>query len=121
MATTSCTAEDTGGGPPAPDALWQLAALDGTAFEQRATLAFSDAGSVRGQAACNSYAAPLTADWPAFGLGPMRVTRMACPDADAEDAFLAALAAMSEARLEDGMLILAGAGGRQMIFAPAQP
>lgn len=121
MASTSCTAEDTTDGPPGAEVLWQLVSLGGAPFDARATLGFSDVASVRGQAACNSYAAPLTATWPAFGLGPVRATRMACPEADAEDAFLSALAAMTAARLQDGRLILTAPDGLQMIFDAARP
>lgn len=121
MASTACTAEDMQPGPPGADDLWQLVSLDGAPFAARATLGFSDVASVRGQAACNSYAAPLTATWPAFGLGPVRATRMACPEAAAEDAFLSALAAMTAARLQDGQLILTAPDGHQMVFDAAQP
>jgi len=63
----------------------------------------------------------MALEWPAYGLGPMRVTRMACPEGPAEDAFLSALATMTAAGTAKGKPVLTDPQGRAMVFAPVQP
>jgi heat shock protein HslJ len=56
------------------------------------TLAF-DEGLVHGQAPCNTYRGPFTADGDSIEIGPLAVTRMACDEArtNAEGVYLGAL------------------------------
>jgi heat shock protein HslJ len=60
---------------------------------------------------------------PEFSLGPVRATRMACPDLPAETVFFEVLRAMQRAELDQGHLYLTGPEGRVMEFArdPAEP
>jgi len=96
---------------------WQLRAIDGQAFAARASLDLSTQGRVTGQAPCNRFSAVLTGDLPAFRPGPIVATRMACADLAAEAAFLAALAAMTGAEVDEaGALVLSGPDGRRMVF-----
>lgn len=110
-AQDSMTAEQANG-------LWQMVTLDGVAFESRAELDLTMPGRVAGHAPCNGFSGPQTAEWPAVSIGPLRVTRMACPELAQEHAFLSALSSMTGAELRDDALILRDDAGREMVFTP---
>lgn len=99
-----------------PETVWVLDAIDGVAFEASATLSFAEAGSVSGDGPCNSYSGTVSGTAQAFTVGPLAVTRMACPDLDAETNFTTALARMTKAEMTDSGLILTGPKGHQMLF-----
>ncbi len=100
--------------------IYRLESIDGQPFRETATIAFPEPGRIAGQAPCNRWFGALAEPYPAFGPGPIGATRMACPDLDAEQAFFDALAAMTTASAEDGVLTLTGADGGVMVFR-AQP
>lgn len=95
---------------------WHLVGLEGQAVGWKASLLI-DGDSVSGKAPCNSWGAKTTAALPAVSFGPIRATRMACPDLAAESAFFEALQAMQRAELDQGHLYLIGPEGRIMEFA----
>jgi len=98
---------------------WQLLAIDGllVGASVTASLRIDAAGQVTGKAPCNSYAAHNAAELPAFQLGPIRATRMACDRLAEEQAFFDALALMETMALEgDRTLILTGPEDRSMEF-----
>jgi heat shock protein HslJ len=97
---------------------WHLVGLEGQTVGWPASLRF-DGASVTGKAPCNSWGATTSASLPALSLGPIRATRMACPDLAAERAFFDALKAMQRAELDQGHLYLIGPEGRIMEFAKA--
>lgn len=101
---------------------WHLVGLEGEAFGWPASLRI-DGADVTGKAPCNGWGARNLATLPALSLGPIRATRMACPDLDAESAFFDALQAMQRAELDQGHLYLIGPEGRVMEFArrPDEP
>jgi heat shock protein HslJ len=97
---------------------WQLVAIDGVAFPASASLRIDADGTLHGRAPCNSFGAANQAELPQLRLGAIRATRMACPRLAEEEAFFAALSAMTTARQDDsGRLLLTGPGGRTMEFA----
>lgn len=82
-----------------------------------ASLRIEEDGTMTGKAPCNSWSTMNRASLPALDLGGIRATRMACDRLEDETAFFAALAAMTEARLEGRRnLILTGPEGRTMEF-----
>ncbi|MCV2867980.1 META domain-containing protein [Defluviimonas sp. WL0002] len=121
LATSACTAQETMAPIPESDAVWGLVTLDGAPFEARATIGFPEPGLIAGEAPCNSYSGELRGSFPAFELGPLRVTRLACTQLEAERAFFTALAVMTEAEAADDALILSGPEGRRMVFNRLQP
>lgn len=98
---------------------WQLLAIDGrlVGASVTASLRIDAAGQVTGKAPCNSYAAKNAAELPAFQLGPIRATRMACDKLAEKQAFFDALALMQTMQMDgDRTLILTGPEDRSMEF-----
>lgn len=100
----------------APADRYRLTDLNGAPFEAEAMLDIRTPGQISGTAPCNSYSAAQTAPYPWFAAGPIRATRMACPDLPAEQAYFAALAAMTLAEAAGDILILSNTDGGQMVF-----
>lgn len=103
-----------------PDTTWRLETVAGEDVTAEVTLQIAADGTVSGNASCNQYTGQNTAVLPEFALGPVAVTRMACPDMTTEAAYLAALALVTRAEMDDGRLVLSDADGSQMVFAPAE-
>jgi heat shock protein HslJ len=97
--------------------IWRLVSLNGEAFSARATLSYLPDGTLQGEGPCNGYGAQLTALPPAWALGPVRATRMACDALDAEAAFFAALSTMTAADQTADTLTLTAPDGATMVFA----
>lgn len=98
---------------------WQLLAIDGLRVDASVTasLRIDAEGQVTGKAPCNSYGARNAAALPAFRLGGIRATRMACDKLAEEQVFFDALALMENMELDgDSNLILTGPDGRSMEF-----
>jgi heat shock protein HslJ len=103
-------------GAPVPAGEFVLEMLDGAPFAARATLVLGPGDTVSGQGPCNRWSAPLAGPLPAFRLGPVVATEMACADLAAEAAFFAALAATTRAELTGDRLVLSGAEGAELVF-----
>lgn len=98
---------------------WQLLAIDGLRVDASVTasLRLDAEGQVTGKAPCNSYGAQNAAALPAFRLGGIRATRMACDKLAEEQVFFDALALMENMELNgDRNLILTGPDGRSLEF-----
>ena len=108
-----CLADDTG-------AIWTLAEISGAAFAASATLTFAEDGKIVGRAPCNRYGAQLLDGGTTFEVGPIMATKMACPDLPAETLFFGTLVQMSTSEMREGLLILRGADGAEMVFRPAE-
>ena len=111
-----CWGDETISGYADPDREYRLIELDGTAFDARATIQFSEEGRVTGQAPCNTYFATQTVPYPWFNVDTIGATRMACPDLNTEARFFAALEEMSLAEVLGDTLILRNDAGREMVF-----
>jgi heat shock protein HslJ len=100
-------------------------AVSSVAAGTRITLEFAD-GGVRGSGGCNGYSGTFT-EGPggALAFGPLRTTRMACPQPPEtmpqEAAFLRALQTVASARREGNRLELRTADGALAVSATASP
>ena len=112
----ACQADETVARYGAADRLWTLQTLNGTAFSTTATLEFDSGGPVSGQAPCNRFSATNTVPYPWFQLTPIVATRAACPDLEAETAYLAALSRMTQSEVRQGSLFLRNDENEEMIF-----
>jgi heat shock protein HslJ len=76
-------------------------------------------GTVSGQAGCNTFTAPYTADASNLSFGPAATTRRACADnlMTQERAFLAAIESTSRWVIEGGLLHLHRADGGRVLTA----
>ncbi len=115
-----CDKDETVAGYGGADQIWQLTEIDGTAFDARATVTFPEPGKIAGQALCNSYTGKMDTPYPWFETGPLAATRMACPDLDAETAFLTALGEMSQSEVSGDTMILTNETGREMVFKASE-
>lgn len=98
---------------------WQLLAIDGTlvAASVTASMQIAADGQITGNAPCNSFGAQNMGQLPAFSLGPIRATRMACDNLADEQAFFDALAVMETLQPDgDRNLVLTGPDDRSMEF-----
>ncbi|MGL4319651.1 MAG: META domain-containing protein [Paracoccaceae bacterium] len=95
---------------------WRLVSLNGEGFTARATLSYLPDGTLQGEGPCNGYGGQLAALPPAWSLGAVRSTRMACDALDAETAFFAALSSMTAAAETADTLTLTGPDGAEMVF-----
>lgn len=101
---------------------WRLVSVDGAPFAAQATLVMEASGAISGAAPCNRFSAMQTAPYPWFELGPLRVTRRACPQLAEEALFLDGLSAMTVSEVAGDTLILSDSEGREMVFTrTAQP
>lgn len=116
LALAGCRDDETVGAYGAADRVWTLVELDGTAFQQRATLTFPTNDEIAGNAPCNSYSGAMAIPYPWFEAGPLAVTRMACPELEAETRFFSALADMTLSEVAGDFLILSNDEGREMLF-----
>ncbi len=96
---------------------WQVAMLEGEAVSVPITLTLSTRGEVSGQAPCNRYSANQTAPYPWLEIGPIAVTRMACPELALESRYLAALARMTLAEVAGPVLIFSNDAGEVIEYA----
>jgi heat shock protein HslJ len=96
---------------------WRLTSLNGEAFSARATMVFLSDGTLQGEGPCNSFGGQLSALPPAWALGPVRSTRMACDALQAEAAFFTALSAMTAATETADTLTLTAPDGSSMVFS----
>ena len=111
----SCS-DETVSGYADPDAIYQLVEVAGTAFEARATITFPEEGRIAGDAPCNAWNATQSVPYPWFEVGPIAVTRRACPELEAEQVFLTTLAEMTLVEVQGPVLILSDDDGREMVF-----
>lgn len=117
---SQCNKDETIAAYGAADQVWTLVELDGSAFTARATLTFPEPGKIAGQAPCNSYHGKMDAPYPWFDAEQMITTRMACPDLQAETAFMAALSEMSLSEVSGDTMILTNDAGREMLFKASE-
>lgn len=101
-------ADETISGYADPDATYSLIELNGSAFEQQATIKFPTEGRVEGTGPCNTWSARQTAPYPWIEMGPIAATRRACEHLELEAQFFDALARMSLAEVSGPVLVLSG-------------
>lgn len=111
-----CESDETVTGYGAAGSVWKLTSLNGAEFTAEATLEFGEEGKFFGKAPCNVYNGTQTADYPWFETGPIAATQMACPELEAETAYLRALDAMTIAEVVGDTMILSNEDGGEMVF-----
>ena len=116
LGLTACAADETISGYADPSAIYALQTINGAPFNATATITFPEEGQARGTGPCNTWAATQTVPYPWFELGPMRVTRRACPNLDAERQFFENLRQMTLAEVTGDILILSNTAGGEMLF-----
>jgi len=83
-------------------------------------MTFPETGKIAGLAPCNRYSGTMEAPYPWFEAGQVVSTRMACPDMQAEAAYLAALASMTQSEVSGNILILRDDAGHEMVFKASE-
>lgn len=117
LLTSACQADETVSAYSTVEGAYVLMSLDAEPLGGgTATLDVSQAGRVSGKGPCNSYSADQKVVYPWFELGPIMSTRMACPDLPSEAFYFEALAEMTLAEAQGGILILSNTDGREMVF-----
>lgn len=111
-----CTGDETLTGYGAAEQVFVLKSINGTPYPARATITFPQEGQIAGQAPCNSYAATQDVPYPWFKAGAIRATKRACPDLQAETAYLTALARMTLSEVSGKILILSTSDGEKLVF-----
>jgi putative lipoprotein len=83
----------------------------------RSTLRFGPNGQASGQGGCNNFSGSFTSAGGELRFGPLAATQKGCLPAvaDQEQKYFAALAAVRSARMEGGVLVLAGADGARLL------
>ena len=112
----ACQADETLRAYGAAERVWTLTEIDGQPFSARATLTLSEEETISGNAPCNGYSASMSVPYPWFEVGPIRSTKMACPDLATEVQFFDTLTAMTLSEVLDRVLILSTPEGREMVF-----
>ena len=105
---------------------WQVTTIDGAHVPDGVdvTMTFGADGRVAGRGGCNRYSGSYAPTGDGLRIGPVAMTRMACPDPAmaVEGRFAAALdRATHSAQDSDGQLILHSAEGAVLIVAKAMP
>ena len=96
--------------------IWTLVEIDGEPFRATATLRFGKGNRINGRAPCNRYFAKQSGTYPSFSIGPVGITRRACPDLASEAKFLHAIERADTAAIEEGLLVLTGPEGLKLVF-----
>ncbi|WP_299146906.1 META domain-containing protein [uncultured Tateyamaria sp.] len=116
----TCQADETVARYGAAGVTWTLTTLNGATFAPRATLEFEPGGPMSGQAPCNRFTATNSVPYPWFETGPIAATKMACPDLDAETAYLGALSLMTQSEVRGDTLFLRNDDGGEMVFTASE-
>ena len=95
-------------------ARWRLRDLAGVPVSVEAWIRFGDGGRVAGHAGCNRFSGRAKDAAQTLPLGPLAMTRMACPEpqSQVEARFTAALGSAAEAVATDRLLALFDPQGR---------
>lgn len=111
-----CTGDETLTGYGAAEQVFILKSINDVPYPARATITFPEEGKIAGQAPCNSYVATQEVPYPWFKTGPIRATKRACPDLNAETDYLTALARMTLSEVSGHILILSTSDGEKLVF-----
>lgn len=108
-----------------PGTSWTLVAYEGDGggmvrADAYATLHFSEDGTVSGNAGCNSYSSQYRGGGDQLVFGPLASTLMYCTDEDAmeqEGRLLSLLEEVRSFEIDGDILMMYGAGGREILVA----
>ncbi|WP_231582006.1 META domain-containing protein [Puniceibacterium sp. IMCC21224] len=113
---SACAADETVFSYGAGERTWELQAVNGAPFPAKVALMFPRPGRIEGQGPCNRFSAAQRVPYPWFEAGPLIVTRLSCPDQQAEAQFLDLLSRMELARVDGDRLILSVWDGDELVF-----
>ena len=113
---SACQADETVRAYGAADRIWTLVEINGQPFDAAATLTFPDDDMIAGKAPCNQYFASMKVPYQWFEVGPIRATKMACPDLQKEAEYLKNLQQMTLSEVLGNVLILSTSEGQNMVF-----
>ena len=113
---SACQADETVRTYGAADRIWTLTEINGQHFDADATLTFPGNDTIGGKAPCNQYSASMTVPYPWFKAGPIRATKIACPDLQKEAEYLKNLQQMTLSEVLGNVLILSTSEGQNMVF-----
>ncbi|MGR3320896.1 MAG: META domain-containing protein [Pseudooceanicola sp.] len=100
---------------PSDDVIWVLTEMNGQPVTFDATLKVSQDGTLSGLAPCNRFNGNWFLSDSGLTIGPLATTRRACPEMEAETAYLTALQAATEVSPAGEQLDLSG-GGQTLVF-----
>ncbi|QBY02299.1 META domain-containing protein [Rhodophyticola sp. CCM32] len=112
---TACQGDETISGY--ANGVWTLTEMDGGPAPAQVILDVTEQGRISGHSPCNRYSGSQNVPYPWFETGPLSVTRMACPELEAETRYLALLHSMTLAEATGDVLILSNEAGEELIFA----
>lgn len=97
---------------------WGLVNMQGRTIERKDNffLVFSKDGNVAGRGDCNSIGGGYTAGDGMLKFGPMRSTRMFCPDQETENNFTLALESVNGYSIDGNTLMLMRDGDIILVF-----
>ena len=113
---SACQADETVRAYGAADRIWTLADINEQPFDANATLTFPGNDTIAGKAPCNRYSASITVPYPWFEVGPIRATKVACPDLQKEAEYLKSLQQVTLSEVLGNVLILSTSEGQNMVF-----
>ncbi|MFQ6553518.1 META domain-containing protein [Aestuariibius insulae] len=93
---------------------WALTEIAGE--EASGTLTLGPDGAVTGVGPCNRFTARQTAPYPWFELTPLAITKIACPDLEAEQRYVQALSDAAVAEVSGDTLLLSTDTGLELVF-----
>ena len=91
LALMGCQPDETLSGYVPDGAEYRLEELNGLEAPARLDLRITKAGDLSGEGPCNRFSGKQTAPYPWFELGPLLMTKRACPNLQAEGQLMAAL------------------------------
>jgi heat shock protein HslJ len=113
-----------GGGAELEGTSWALVTINGQPpiAGRTPTLRFED-GSLGGNSSCNSFGGDYSVRGSQISFGEMFWTLMACPEGgvmEQEQAYMQALGKIEQFELQEGMLVLSGPDGTELIYTLAE-
>lgn len=99
---------------------WQVSALNGASLsnlEPSLTLIFGGKDTIIGSGGCTGFRGPFVASGSRISLGPLSAGTASCGEAtdQKEQAYLLALQAATTYTLDEDVLVLLDAGGREIV------
>lgn len=117
----ACGADETVTQYGGADYLWRLTEIDGVPVGYSASMMFEDDGGIAGDGPCNGFTALQAKPYPWIEVTLDVVEQVYCPDIDKEEAFFAALQAMSLVEVSGPNMLLSNDAGRKMAFTGLRP
>lgn len=111
-----CAPDETISGYAGAGSVWRLEEMAGAPAPAHVTLGFPAEGRIEGQGPCNGYRGGQAVPYPWFQVTEIAATKRACPELDAEAAYLRLLSEMTLAEVMGDVLILSDETGRSLVF-----